>query len=173
MKGFMKKICFRIVALADQYQREQLQKKFALPRNVVFDKMSIEGNVEIGEMTYVNEYSRIDSGMRSKVTIGKHCAIGRHVHVTAKTHGLQRPTSDETHPEPQTQESDVVIGNYVWIGDKVTILPGVTIGDPAIIAAHAVVNANVLPFEVVGGIPAKHIRFNKQHDSYSNPTSHE
>lgn len=55
--------------------------------------------------------------------------------------------------------ADVRIGNDVWIGANAVILPGVTIGDGAVIAAGAVVTKDVQPYSVCGGVPAKHIRF--------------
>lgn len=51
------------------------------------------------------------------------------------------------------------IGNDVWVGANVVILPGVTVGDGAVIAAGAVVNKDVPPFAIVGGVPAKVIKF--------------
>ncbi|MBA4054338.1 MAG: acyltransferase [Marivirga sp.] len=143
--------------------RENIREKFKLPLSVTFDSISLEGNITIGENTYMNEHTRIDSGDNSKVVIGRHCAIGRYVHITSKTHDLLQPTTDEVHATIQLKESDVIIGNYVWVGDKVTILPGVHIDDYAVIAAHAVVTRNVNKFEIVGGIPAKLIRLNKLH----------
>ena len=53
----------------------------------------------------------------------------------------------------------IKVGNDVWIGDKVLIMNGVTIGDGAIIGAHAVVTKDVPPYAIVGGIPAKIIRY--------------
>ena len=52
----------------------------------------------------------------------------------------------------------MVIGNDVWIGEHVLILPGVQIGDGAVIAAGSVVTKNVSDYEIVGGVPARHIR---------------
>ncbi|MGK9221787.1 CatB-related O-acetyltransferase [Microbacterium barkeri] len=56
------------------------------------------------------------------------------------------------------QRGDTVVGNDVWIGREATILPGVTIGDGAVIGAHSVVTKDVAPYEVVGGNPARRIR---------------
>ena len=53
---------------------------------------------------------------------------------------------------------NIVIGNDVWIGYEALILAGVTVGDGAIIAAHAVVTKDVPPYTIVGGVPAKPIR---------------
>ncbi|MEF2552368.1 CatB-related O-acetyltransferase [Aurantimonas sp. A2-1-M11] len=55
-------------------------------------------------------------------------------------------------------KGDTRIGNDVWIGEKATIMPGVTIGDGAIVAAHAVVTRDVPSYGVVGGNPARLIR---------------
>jgi acetyltransferase-like isoleucine patch superfamily enzyme len=93
-------------------------------------------------------------------------AIGRQVHITSKTHDFSLPTSDETHIVHITIEKDTVVGNYVWIGDKVFIKEGITIGDYAIIGANSVVIEDVKPFEIVAGIPARHIRFNSAHYKY-------
>ena len=67
----------------------------------------------------------------------------------------------EGHP---VSKGDVVIGNDVWIGSSVTIMSGVTIGDGAVVAANSHVVKNVASYEVVGGNPARHIkyRFNEE-----------
>lgn len=58
-----------------------------------------------------------------------------------------------------TSKGKVTIGNDVWLADGVLILSGVTIGDGAVIAARSVVTKDVKPYEIVGGNPAKHIKF--------------
>lgn len=55
-------------------------------------------------------------------------------------------------------KGDVTIGDNVWIGDKATVLPGVTIGDGAVIAANTVVTHDVPAYSVVGGNPARIIK---------------
>ena len=56
------------------------------------------------------------------------------------------------------QKGDIIIGNDVWIGYEAVILPGVTIGDGAVIGCRAVVTKDVPPYTIVGGVPAKPIR---------------
>ena len=63
---------------------------------------------------------------------------------------------DESYFEETEQ---IVIGNDVWIGANAIVLDGVTIGDGAIISAGAIVNKNIPPFSIYGGVPAKFIRF--------------
>lgn len=56
------------------------------------------------------------------------------------------------------QAGDTHVGNDVWVGREATIMPGVTIGDGAVIGAHSVVTKDVRPYEIVAGNPARHIR---------------
>lgn len=167
VKLLLKKLCARIVDLADQYKHEQQRKAFSIPSSASFYKTTLLGNISIGEFTYINEYSTIDSGNKSSVKIGRHCAIGRYVHITSKTHDLTRPTTHESTMEILHKEADVKIGNYVWIGDHVIILPGVVVGDHAVIGANSVVNKNVQSFEIVGGVPAHRIGFNEKNSHYA------
>jgi acetyltransferase-like isoleucine patch superfamily enzyme len=168
VKNIIKKIvynfCERIVDYAEISKKEKLlNSNRDIHPSCHLGRISIIGNATIDAFTYINEGTVISSGNNSKVIIGRHCAIGRYVHISAKTHDLEKPTSDEDNTMHGEIEKDVIIGSYVWIGDKVFIREGVSIGDYAIIAANSVVNRNVLPFEIVGGVPIKHIRFNTSH----------
>ncbi len=60
-----------------------------------------------------------------------------------------------------SEEKQIVVGDDVWLGYGAIILPGVTIGDGAIIGAGTVVTKDVPPYAIVGGNPAKVIRFRK------------
>lgn len=110
---------------------------------------------------------------RDKLKIGKFCSIacGTKFLFNSANHALD---SLSTYPFPLFFEEwnlekekvteawdnrgDIVIGNDVWIGYEAVILSGVTIGDGAIIGTRAVVTKDVLPYTIVGGVPAKPIR---------------
>lgn len=116
--------------------------------------------------------------MEDKLIIGKFCAIATDVKfimngANHKISGISTyPFSifgngwEKVIPKPGElpYKGNTVVGNDVWIGYDATILPGITIGDGAIIAAKAVVTKDVPPYTVVGGNPARVIkeRFDKQ-----------
>jgi acetyltransferase-like isoleucine patch superfamily enzyme len=67
----------------------------------------------------------------------------------------------EGHP---ATKGDIVVGNDVWIASGATILSGVTIGDGAVIGCNALVTENVEPYSIVGGVPARHIKYRFSED---------
>ena len=119
----------------------------------------IDKNVFIGKETYLGAGCQLYSGDLSRVSIGDYCAIGYNVHIKARTHDLEKPTADKL-GRHKRKEQDIFIGNNVWIGDNVFVKEGITIGSNAIIGANSVVVKDVKDKEIVGGVPAKHIRFN-------------
>lgn len=100
----------------------------------------------------------------NKVLIGDNCLTGKWVTISDNNHGTT--DFDTLHEAPAKRKlytkGPVIIGNNVWIGDKASILGGVTIGDGAVIAANSVVTKNVPAYSVVGGNPAKVIKYNNQ-----------
>lgn len=136
-------------------------------------KCHIRKNVSIGRATYISPNTTIESN----VSIGKYCSLAPGVFIAPGEHYTDLMT---THPvlfDPvwrkkfgihekeeyikKIGKSDIntIIGNDVWIGLNVIIMRGVKIGDGAIIAAGAVVTKDVPPYAIVGGVPAKVIRF--------------
>ena len=96
----------------------------------------------------------------NKIQIGDNCLTGKWVTISDNNHGTT--DFDTLHEAPAIRKlytkGPVVIGNNVWIGDKATILGGVTIGDGAVIAANSVVTKDVPAYSVVGGNPARVIK---------------
>ena len=147
-------------------------------KEVIFLKNFITNpNIEVGDYTYYHDLYNPESFEKnnviifqtSKLIIGKFCQIAQ---------GTKFITSDANHPlngfstfpffifgnewaqyTPElTNKGDTLVGNDVWFGCNATIMPGVQIGDGAIIGAAAVVTKNVPPYTIVGGNPAKEIR---------------
>lgn len=100
----------------------------------------------------------------NKITIGDNLLTGKWVTITDNSHGATDYDSLQIAPvrRPMVSKGSVAIGNNVWIGDKASILPGVTIGDGAVIGANSVITHDVPPYCVVAGNPAKIIIREKQ-----------
>lgn len=104
------------------------------------------GNISVGEGSIIGQNAFLDG--RDKLIIGKHVDIASDVLIYNSEHDIN---SDDFSPV----HAPVEIGDYVFIGPRAIILPGVKIGNGAVIAAGAVVTKDVGEFEIVGGIPAK------------------
>ena len=148
--------------------------------SVIYVKPSLVGssrNIEVGKYTYYdgqNFASRVTHHcdfIGDKLIIGKFCQIGHNIEfiMNGANHQInsvstypfyifkgweQEPTSKEDLP----YKGDTVVGNDVWFGQNVTVLPGVHIGDGCIIGANSVVGSDIPPYSVVVGNPAKIIR---------------
>ena len=138
-----------------------------------FQALMAEGVVEVGAYTYGEprvSVWRYHGKVGSRVIIGRYCSIARGV--TVLTGGNHRSDTVSTFPFRimldlpgkdddgfRYSNGDVVIGNDVWIGQDATIMSGVKIGDGAVIATDALVSKSVPPYAIVGGNPAKLIRF--------------
>lgn len=109
------------------------------------------GRITIGDNTFINSGTSI--GSLSSVSIGNNVAIGNYVLIMDAD--FHNPL-DHTLPGAK---APIVIEDDVWIGARVTILKGVTIGKHAVVAAGAVVTKDVPAGALVGGVPAKLIRF--------------
>lgn len=116
--------------------------------------------IEIGDGCHIGEFSHITA--INSVVIKNNVLTGRFVLITDNSHGA---TDKEFLVLPPMKrflysKGPVIINDNVWIGDKVTILPGVIIGEGSVIAANSVVTKNVPAYSVVGGNPAKIIKQN-------------
>lgn len=103
-------------------------------------------NITIGNGTVIGDHCFLDG--RAKLEIGNNVDIASQVLIYNSEHDVQSEGFDPV-------EEPVEIGDYVFIGPRAIILPGVKIGKGAIVAAGAVVTTDVKPFEIAGGVPAK------------------
>jgi virginiamycin A acetyltransferase len=139
-------------------------------------------NIIIGDYTYYDDPDDSENFERNvlyhfpfvgdRLIIGKFCAIARGVRFIMNganhrmggfstypfeifANGWEKVTPQD---DQVTYKGDTVIGNDVWIGHEAVIMPGVQVGDGAVIAAQSVVTKAVEPYTIVGGNPAKVIR---------------
>ncbi|MEM9918928.1 MAG: CatB-related O-acetyltransferase [Bacteroidota bacterium] len=137
--------------------------------------------IEVGDYTYYDDFENVENFEKNvkylfdfigdKLIIGKFCQIAsdvtfimngaNHLIESFSTYpfeifgnGWENAMKNKKYPF----KGNTVIGNDVWIGYKATIMPGITIGDGAIISTHSTVVKDVPPYTIVGGNPAKEIR---------------
>ncbi len=104
-------------------------------------------NITIGKDVFINSGCHFQD--QGSITIGDGSLIGHNVVLVTINHDLNPKENRKNHYAP------IKIGSHVWIGSNATVLPGVTVGDWAVIAAGAVVTKDVPARTVVGGVPAK------------------
>ena len=124
--------------------------------NVVIKNKCTFGNSDrliVGNRSQLGQNARLGG----TISIGDDVLMGPDIVMMAMSHEF----SDIYIPINQqgsTEEKPITIGNDVWLGTRVIILPGVTIGDHSIVAAGAVVTKSFPPYSIIGGVPAKLIK---------------
>jgi len=150
-------------------------KNVSIKKNSILrGEIKLDDGVSIGENSILDGKIRISKGTNlvknveviGNVHIGKYCAIARNVVFQGRNHymhkaGIQRRFYREIIGEElgQVSKGPIIVGNDVWIGTRAIILSDVKIGDGAIIGAGAVVTKDVQPYEIVGGVPARHLKW--------------
>lgn len=144
--------------------------------NTIYNEVSLN-EVILGDFTYISGNTSI-----SKTSIGKFCSIGPNCKIGLGIHPSN--TFVSTHPIffstlKQAQVSfanknyfeefgNITIGNDVWLAANVIVIDGVHISDGVIVAAGSVVTKNIPPYAIVGGVPAKIIRYRFKEDEIVN-----
>lgn len=137
-------------------------------------------NVSIGagtrgswENVYIGNYVAIGAGnlllsTRAKIQIGNYVMFGPNVSVITGNHRIdilgKRMYEIKDEDKREEDDQDVIFVGDNWIGANSTILKGVTIGEGAVVAAGSVVNKDVPPYSIVGGVPAKVIKMRFKED---------
>jgi len=106
--------------------------------------------VALGRRIFINSGCRFQD--QGGISIGDHCLIGHNTVLATPNHDLSPARRADMHPAP------IRIGNNVWLGANVSVLPGVSIGQNAVIAAGAVLTADVPENTVAAGVPARVVR---------------
>jgi maltose O-acetyltransferase len=124
---------------------------------VIYSSISIvrKINLSVGDYTFIGSYSVFTGGSGSSISIGSYCDISDHVHFVTGTHDID---TFGNRSAGAGCAKDIIVGDGVWIGYGALILPGVEIGNKAIIAAGTVVHKDVAARTLVAGSPMKTIR---------------
>ena len=112
------------------------------------------GEIAIGENTWIGQYNNLRASADAPVRVGGACLLSQFCTLVAANHHV-----DAAMPIIQqslaTEKRGIVLGDDVWLGAGVTVLPGVRIGQGAVVGANAVVTHDVPPYEIWGGVPAR------------------
>ena len=115
-------------------------------------------NITIGKDVFINSGCHFQD--QGGIEIGDGALIGHNVVLATINHDLNPKENRKNHYAP------IRIGAHVWIGSNATVLPGVTIGDWAVVAAGAVVTRDVPAMTVVGGVPARVLKTIQEEERY-------
>jgi len=116
------------------------------------------GKLTIGSGSTINRKCQLDC--RGGITIGNNVSISPECMLITGDHDLNSKGFDY-------KSAPIVLNDYVWLGSRAMILPNVTVGKGAVVCAGAVVTKDVLPYEIVGGVPARKIGDRTQNLDYS------
>lgn len=111
--------------------------------------------VDIGDGTYIGHRCHIISCRHMK--IGRNVVIADNVYITDNMHGYEDITKPVLYT-PLVSPGEVTIEDEAWIGEKVSVMPGVTIGKHAVVGSNSVVTKDIPPYTVAVGVPAKVIK---------------
>ncbi|WP_064965674.1 acyltransferase [Tenacibaculum ovolyticum] len=165
----MKYLANLIVFVSKVYDRILMyvfRKSFySIGENVIFKPTNSSftyNNISIGNNVGIGDNASFIATI-SHIYIGDNVAIAPNVTIRGGNHRYDIVgkwiTDYDVKDKRKEDDLPVYVGNDVWIGTNVTILKGVEIGNGAIIAAGSLINKDVLPYTIVGGVPAKFLKY--------------
>ncbi|MCQ6534395.1 antibiotic acetyltransferase [Bacillus mycoides] len=160
----------RLIKNRLKYQNAYIDTPYIMSKVTIGNNCTVNRNVIIMSNSRLGDYSYLNFGTKVGLAqIGKFCSVGNDCEIGMHSHPISHiSTSPKTYgsgnifdacPDYEELSKVVEIGNDVWIGSKSIIMPGIKIGNGAIIGAGSVVTKDVHPYEIVVGVPAKHLRF--------------
>ena len=141
----------KIIGFFAKYMMASVGSNINIEKGAKFESLCEIGN---------NSGIGVNAVIGGRTIIGNDVMMGRECIVICRNHRFER-TDIPMNQQGFSKSTTITIGDDVWIGDRVTILPGTSIGKGCIVAAGAVVTGNVPDYSIVGGVPAKIIRNRK------------
>ena len=131
------------------YYRHILRYRIGCSCSIHMDTFFTGKNISIGDHVVINRRCYLDG--RIGIEINNNVSISPEVYIISLDH-------DPDSPRFATRGSKVIVEDYVWIGARAIIMPGVTLGEGAVVGAGAVVTRDINPYRIAVGTPAREIR---------------
>ena len=166
LKHFLMRTRVRLLYGATIYSGTVISLQTILGKRVRISRDCVIDCKKIGDFSYMGDNVDVGQG----VMIGKFCSLARMINIGSANHPFLKVSTHPCFfdnyykfvkhlPVLLNDKPPTMIGNDVWIGSNAQVLRGVTIGDGAVIGAGAVVTKDVSPYAIVGGVPAKLIKY--------------
>jgi len=149
-------------------ETSEVDKNVQVGKRTIIHKSIVSGkNISIGNNTSIAYQTLILNQSENNLTIGNFCSIApycciyghNHNHQTLTTYYARQRIFKEDAGIDAISKGDTIIGNDVWIGTQSVVVSGIKIGDGAVVAAHSTVTSDIPPYAIVGGSPAKIIKY--------------
>jgi acetyltransferase-like isoleucine patch superfamily enzyme len=114
------------------------------------------GFISFGAHTWIGPYNNFRTADQGEIRIGRRCLISQFCSFVSHNHGIRKDLPIQLQPH-EAQKANITVGDDVWFGVGCAVLPGVRIGDGAIIGAGSVVTCDVPAYEIWAGVPARKI----------------
>jgi maltose O-acetyltransferase len=164
MKGFLKIQLYNLTKYVINnywtHKYRHFEKVYDLPQDFKFNGEGIliygTGKISVGSGSYIGRYSQIQLKKGFSVKIGRNCRIASNVKIYT---GTNITNQDFSKPKLMKEMANVEIGDNCWIGANVFIVPGVKIGENAIVGANSVVTNDIENNSINGGVPCKLLKY--------------
>ncbi len=164
------KLLARVQSTSQEAIYVSYRRKYALAPSFRFNGPGSllygDGEIHCGECSYIGHNCFLQAESGYKIVIGRRCALSHNVKVYSKSYLTDQDFCLE---DRLVKKGNVIVGDGVWVGVNTYIGPGVTVGENAVIAANSVVTADVEPYSIVAGNPARLVRYKKIEARGSSP----